>query len=67
MDAQPEGVILIDAAALDEQRQRPDDAAGQLGDISAFRQGGRRVVALNDQEEAVCVKRKSALYFSGTQ
>ena len=49
MDAQAERVVLVDAAALDEQRQRSDDAAGQLGDVGAFRQGGRRVVSLDDQ------------------
>jgi hypothetical protein len=63
MDPQAERIILIDAAALDEQRQRPDDAAGQLGDVGAFRQGGRRVVSLDDQVRVVGARRKSALYF----
>jgi len=49
VDAQPERIILIDAAALDEQGQRTDDAAGQLGDVSAFGQRRWRVVTLNDQ------------------
>jgi hypothetical protein len=53
MDAKAERIILIDAAPLDEQRQWTNDAAGQLGDIGALREGGRRVVALDDQVRVV--------------
>jgi len=53
MDPEAERIILIDTAALDEQRQRADDAAGQLGDIGALREGGRRIVALDDQVRVV--------------
>jgi hypothetical protein len=63
MDAQAERIILIDAAALDEQRQWTKDAAGQLGDIGTLREGGRRVVALDDQGQGRRRQGEFALYF----